>query len=160
MLCEVIKREMKSSFCCFYFALIRWLTARTVQQRVNLNGSCALLWGCVVYSCLSSLSLSSTSPAIEPSSPPHKPPQETHTSCPWPHLTPQQGDGEWSRGGNALQCSVTGSQWPQLFGATECVHVLPQICLGIDLTWEQTNNNKKNKKNLLTDVNPNYGKYF
>lgn len=39
------------------------------QPRVNPNSFSSLLWGCVVYSCLSCLSLSSTSPAIEPSSP-------------------------------------------------------------------------------------------
>lgn len=45
---------------------------------------------------------------LPPHLPPRRAPQETHTSCPWPHLAPQQGDG----GGecSAAQCSVTGSR--------------------------------------------------
>ncbi len=42
----------------------------TVQGSKGLISTVlSLLWGCIVYSCLSCLRLSSTSPAIEPSSP-------------------------------------------------------------------------------------------
>lgn len=55
---------------------------------------------------------------------PRRAPQETHTSCPWPHLAPQQGDrtvGEGrGGGGNARRRGALS----RAVGATECLHVV------------------------------------
>lgn len=57
---------------------------------------------------------------LPPHLPPRRAPQETHTSCPWPHLAPQQGDGVG--GGNARRRSAVSRALGRP-GAAECAHV-------------------------------------
>lgn len=134
---------------------------RTIQQRVNLNSSCALLWGCVVYSCLSSLSLSSTSPAIEPSSLP--PSRQTPSGNAYflPLAPPHPPAGRWGveqgRKCAAMQChrlSMGAAIWCDRM----CARASPNLFR--HLSNMRTNKQQQHEQiNLLTDVNPNYRKY-
>lgn len=90
---------------------VGWRAVSAAQQRVNSNTSGSLLWGCVVYSCLSSLSLSSTSPAIEPSSPPPSPPSPSGNAHFLPLAPPRSPAGR--RGGG-------GAEEEMLGGAVQC----------------------------------------
>lgn len=98
------------------------------QQRVNFYSFSSLLWGCVVYSCLSCLRLSSTSPAIEPSSPPpptdplrkHILPASGSTSPPSSQMKRREQEG---RGGKAGVKRKKKCHVPLIMAAVWCYNL-------------------------------------
>ena len=109
-----------------------WLSRKcAVQQRVNSTSAGLSVGQCCLFLSFVSgpLQHESCNRTFLPS-PSHQTAQETHTSCPRPHLAPQQWDGEQRRGGNAargVSCVFNGCQ---LSGATTsvCVQVLTCVC--------------------------------
>lgn len=93
------------------------------QQRVNFYSFSSLLWGCVVYSCLSCLCLSSTSPAIEPSSP--LPPTDPRRK----HILPASGSSSPPSSQMERRGEEEMQEWKGM------CHVITWVCLCTKWVW-------------------------